>query len=477
MVLAPIPAPPTTPPAAPPAATPPPGTSPPYGPYAPAQTGWPQPVYEQTTGYGQPGYGQQPPPPGPGYPGYGGYGGQQPGWGPPPPAPERRNKRGLVIGVLAGVAAVAVIAGVVIAAPWNSGGGKHPGPHPSPTPTGLTTEALGEQMLHKAADALDAAHVASYAGTFTGDDGDPVHFTLDATSDGWDRGKLTLGGQQVSLVTAGTNSEVKAGKTFWKDKDLTGTTLKHATGHWVDAGSDVPEADELTQPMAPSNLASLMRDSAQNGGLTVGKPQPDGNGGQVRRVTGSLGRFTITASAPYTLTRVQSPVDTDDEGDSRQPLTDGTDSTVTVLSSSAEHTFRTAYAKDLAALKSAVDPEVYFPESSKATFTPCTDTSCTARFKLKSVSLSDNAEPDGKVHAVISIDITLDGHQVKHCSYTRSMKPGATTTLTCVAHYSASRYSSHTVRGLADAWARAISDSELSKLKSDFKQGKGGTAA
>jgi hypothetical protein len=245
----------------------------------------------------------------------------------------------------------------------------------------------------------------------------------------------------------------------------------------VDAGSDVPEADELTQPMSPSNVASLMRDSAQNGGLTVGKPQPGANGGQVRRVTGSLGRFTITASAPYTLTRVQSPVDTENEGDSRQPLTDGTDSTVAVLSSSAEHTFRTAYAKDLGALKSAVDPEVYFPESSKATFSPCTDTSCTARFKLKSLSLSDNSEPDGKVHAVIGIDITLDGHQVKHCSYTRSVKPNASFSLTCVAHYSASRYSSHTVRGLADAWARAISDSELSKLKTDFKEGKGGTAA
>jgi hypothetical protein len=56
------------------------------------------------------------------------------------------------------------------------------------------------------------------------------------------------------------------------------------------------------------------------------------------------------------------------------------------------------------------------------------------------------------------------------------MKPNGKASLSCRATYSASRYSDHTVRGLPDAWARAVSDSELKNLKADFAAGAVGAA-
>jgi hypothetical protein len=48
------------------------------------------------------------------------------------------------------------------------------------------------------------------------------------------------------------------------------------------------------------------------------------------------------------------------------------------------------------------------------------------------------------------------------------MKANGTVALTCKATYSASLYSNHTVRGLPDAWARAVTDTEIKQLKAGF---------
>lgn len=59
------------------------------------------------------------------------------------------------------------------------------------------------------------------------------------------------------------------------------------------------------------------------------------------------------------------------------------------------------------------------------------------------------------------------------------MKPSGSLALTCTASYSAATTSEHTVRGLPAAWARAVPDDELARLRADFAKGTatGGQAA
>lgn len=75
------------------------------------------------------------------------------------------------------------------------------------------------------------------------------------------------------------------------------------------------------------------------------------------------------------------------------------------------------------------------------------------------------------MYAEISIAITLDGRKVKTCVFHKKMKPSGTVSLTCTATYSAATTKDHTVRGLPDAWARAVPDDELSRLRADFAKG------
>ncbi|RSS84074.1 hypothetical protein [Streptomyces sp. WAC06614] len=96
--------------------TPPPPSQPPHapGPYAPHQTGRPHPYGAQPHGGPQP-YAAYPPQ-------------QQPypaptGWGPPPMGPPQRNRTGLVVGIVAAVAAGLLAAGFVVANLGGSGSG------------------------------------------------------------------------------------------------------------------------------------------------------------------------------------------------------------------------------------------------------------------------------------------------------------------------------------------------------------------
>jgi hypothetical protein len=379
------------------------------------------------------------------------------------------------------VVTAAVIAGLLIWTPWNSASGT-PGDQASPSTLASSQDParIAEASLREAAEALDSAQAVSYEGGFTDSDGKAADFALQTTHAGWSRGTLKSGTHTIRLLTAGENRLMKADKAYWKAQDYSDTTVSHFSGHWVDSAVELPDIGDLTTPLAPANLAALMRDAANRGHVTPGT-ETTLDGTRAQRLYTPEGRYYITVSAPHTLVRVESAASSSSSSsssDSTGPLAlpDGTDATVTELTGADRSGFTSAYKKDLGALTSAVDPDISFSTTGKPRFSPCGNFSCTAKFSLQNLVYDPLGTASGDpVHAVITIDVKLDGHKVKTCVFHRTMKANGKVSLSCRATYSASRYSDHTVRGLPDAWARAVSDSELKKLKADFADGAAGT--
>ncbi|MFE0625524.1 hypothetical protein ACFW3D_00975 [Streptomyces sp. NPDC058864] len=408
-----------------------------------------------------------PPPPAPPYPPRAHQGAP---WYPPHPghsAPPPR-RRGPLLAV-AGLATAALVAGLLIWAPW-SGDGSGDGNAPS-AGTRKDPAAEAGRMLQEAAETLGNAQVVSYRGDFALDSGASTPFDLQTTPGGWGRGSLQDEGATVRLLTTDDHRLTKADKSYWKDRGYGGQILDRIDDRWLDSSADLPEIDDLTSPLDPANVAELLRDAADRGrpdditsSALAGRP--------VKVLTTANGRFWISESAPRTLLRLAA-------GDSPAasgplPLPDGLDTTVSALTGADRETFTTAYDRDLAALKSAVDPAVSFSTTGKARFTPCGNSSCTARFTLQNSvydDLGDEEASDDPVYAEITIAITLDGRKVKTCTFHKKMKPSGTVSLTCTATYSAATTKDHTVRGLPDAWARAVPDDELARLRKDFAKG------
>lgn len=389
-----------------------------------------------------------------------------------PPAPPRR--RGVAALIIAAVVTAAIVAGLLIWSPWTNASGEaaaEPSPAASQDPA-----KIAEATLRQAAQNLEKASVVSYKGQFTDSDDAISPFELQTTHSGWGRGSLTTGKHTVRLLTADDNRLMKADSAYWKAQKYSTTTIKHFAGHWLDSDTDLPDLAALTDPLAPANLVKLMLDAANRGHVTPGT-ETTLSGIRTKRLYTPSGRFYVTASAPYTLVRIQSAASSSDDTSSGPlPLPDGTDATVTELSDTSRTAFTTAYRKDLAALTTAVDPDVTFSTVGKAAFSPCGNSSCTAKFSIENLVYDPNGTTaSGTVNAVITIDIKLDGRQVKHCTFHRTMKANGKVSLTCKATYSASVYSDHTVRGLPDAWARAVPDSEIKQLKDGFAADTAGT--
>jgi uncharacterized protein YciI len=366
------------------------------------------------------------------------------------------------------VVAVALIAGILIWGPWSGASGEASA---SPSPSASKDPAkIAEAALRQAAQALGNADVIEYKGQFTDSDDAVSAFELQTTQNGWGRGSLASGKHTIRLLTAGDNRLMKADTAYWKAQKYNSTTVKHFANHWLDSETDLPDLAALTDPLAPANLAKLMLDAANRGHVTPGT-ETTLSGIPAQRLYTPSGRFYVTSATPHTLVRVQSAASSSDSSDSSGllPLPDGTDATVAELTDTTRTAFTTAYTKDLGALTSAVDPNITFSSTGKARFTPCGNYSCTAKFSIKNSVYDPNGTAKSQaVHAVITIDVKLDGRQVKHCAFNRTMKANGTVALTCKATYSASLYSNHTVRGLPDAWARAVTDTEIKQLKAGF---------
>lgn len=370
---------------------------------------------------------------------------------------------------MAGLATAALVAGLLIWAPWGgdgSGDGKGPS---AAAPRDPAAEA--ERMLREAAETMSNTQVVAYRGDFALDSGASTPFDLQTTPGGWGRGSLQDQGATVRLLTTDDHRLTRAGKAYWKGRGYAGDLLDRIDDRWMDSSADLPEIDDLTTPLDPSNVSDLLRDAAGRGrpeaiasSTVAGRP--------VKVLTTANGRFWISDSVPRTLLRLAA--DDSPAASGPLPLPDGLDTTVGALTGADRETFTTAYERDLSALKSAVDPAVDFSTTGKARFSPCGNSSCTARFTLQNSvyeGLGDEEASGEPVYAEISIAITLDGRKVKTCTFQRKMKPSGTVSLTCTATYSAATTKNHTVRGLPDAWARAVPDPELVRLRADFAKG------
>ncbi|MFD3456388.1 hypothetical protein ACFWVC_29985 [Streptomyces sp. NPDC058691] len=422
-------------------------------------------------------------------PGFGPAGhGADGGFGPPPPPahgaarspyparpghaprPASRSRRGGLLPALVGVATAVLVAGLLIASPWNDGS---PGTASdgSPAAAGKNPAADAARLLREAADNLEEAQVLSYRGEFARDPGSATPFDLQTTPGGWGRGSLGDQGRTVRMLTAGDNRLVKADQGYWKTRGYSGDLLDRISGQWTDAASDLPEVDDVTAPLTPANVAGLLRDAAGGAGAaTASATRVGGRAATLLSTPG--GRFSISDSAPHTLLRLASGSSPAATGP--LPLADGTDVFVSALTGADRAAFTTGFERDLTALRTAVDPTVTFTTVGKARFSPCGSTSCTARFTLQNSaygSAAAEAATDAPVHAEITIDITLDGRKVKRCTYQRTMRPSGSVALTCTAAYSATTSRDHTVRGLPEAWARAVPDDELARLRAGFAKG------
>jgi hypothetical protein len=391
-------------------------------------------------------------------------------WYPPHPGfPPPQPRRGGPLLAAAGLTTAALVAGLLIWAPW-SGDGSGDGNGPSATAS-KDPAAEAERMLREASETVGNTQVLSYRGDFALDSGTNTPFDLQTTAGGWGRGSLRDEGATVRLLTTDDHHLAKADRTYWKDRGYTGDLLDRIDDRWLDSSGDLPEIDDLTAPLDPYNVSALLRDAADRGRPdTISSTTVAGRPAKLLSTT--TGRFWISDSAPRTLLRLASANSLGASGP--LPLPEGLDTTVTALDGADLKTFTEAYGRDLTALKSAVDPAIGFSTTGKARFTPCGNSSCTARFTIQN-SVYDGAYAEENaadpVYAEITIDITLDGRKVKSCAYHKKMRPSGTVSLTCTATYSTATTKNHTVRGLPDAWARAVPDDELSRLRADFAKG------
>ncbi|MFF3563406.1 hypothetical protein ACFYXS_25485 [Streptomyces sp. NPDC002574] len=387
-----------------------------------------------------------------------------------PPRSAARPRRAALLLALAGVATAVLVAGILIASPWSddSAGTASGG---SPTAAGKDPAADAARMLREAADTLEKAQVLSYRGEFARDAGSTTPFDLQTTPGGWGRGSLGDEGGTVRMLTAGDHRLAKADQAYWKTRGYSGDVLDRISGQWLDAASDLPEIDDLTAPLAPANVAALLRDAAGSASSATAAPtRVAGRAATLLSTPG--GSFSISDSAPRTLLRLASG--TSPAATGPLPLADGTDASVSVLTGTDRDAFTTGFEQDLTALRTAVDPTVTFTTVGTARFSPCGSTRCTARFTLQNSaygSAGAQASADSPVHAEITIDMTLDGRKIKRCAYQRTMQPSGSVALTCTATYTAATSSDHTVRGVPDAWARAVPDDELARLREGFAKG------
>lgn len=234
-----------------------------------------------------------PPPPAPPYPPQPQAHHQAP-WYPPhngyPTPPPRR--RGPLLAV-AGLATAALVAGLLIWAPWSgSGDGKGPAASARKDPA-----AEAERMLREAADTMGGTQVVSYRGDFALDSGTSTPFDLQTTPGGWGRGSLQDEGATVRLLTTDDHRLTKADRAYWKDRGYAGDLLDRIDDRWLDSSADLPEIDDLTTPLDPANVSALLRDAADRGrpdaissSTVAGRP--------VKVLTTTGGRFWITDSAP-----------------------------------------------------------------------------------------------------------------------------------------------------------------------------------
>jgi len=359
--------------------------------------------------------------------------------------------------------------------------------------TFVEPDRSAEHLTSAAAHLLESQGTR-YGGWFTGPDGERVTVSATVTNEGALLADLTTDGETVTLTAIGDKTFVRAGRAFWRANDAPPDSIDRYAKRWVKVppdffGTDIPAL------LAPGGLARTLGAVAEGSQVTSGQTTTL-HGVVVQAVRTPDMTVYVTVAEPRRIVRIAAGSGTDGEpGDVRpSPSTHrtsrrssgeprvvpawapgATDFEID-LSGLAEAEVEDLYArldKQLHELKTSIDSQVRFALTGSITLSPCTTTGCRANVTISNTvaSRSPYLRPGQRVHAEITIRMTLDGRPVANCVKTTTMRPNRSASVSCFAayHIPPSRNPrTHTVRAVASAVARALIAADIRKLARDL---------
>jgi hypothetical protein len=414
-----------------------------------------------------------PPAPGPA----GGY----PTFGMPvqPPVPPRNPRRPLIITGIAVAVALTVVVGLLVLVFDDKSGGRFD------DSAGREARAA-RQTLTAAAFNLAQTPGVRYTGSYRDDNGDMVEVDARVTNRGWTQGALTREGQEISVLSNGPRSYLRAGKKYWSGHGAPRDSLGEYAKRWVRVPTEELGID-LARSLSPGVLGADLLLAVERDEIAVGAVSTM-DGAQVREVTTRYATVYVTTAEPQQVVRIASRKPARDGqgggGGEVVPTVDGPDRVRTPidpeefeldlesLSAAEAKRLFTDLDKRVRELTKSVDSQVRFALASRIRLSPCTVSGCTA-----TVSMSNNVPSTSPylvvsrtVVASITIRITLDKRTVKTCSPTRGMKPNSSTTVKCRARYTVpADGQTHHVEATAKAVARAAADADIDRMLDDLK--------
>jgi hypothetical protein len=350
------------------------------------------------------------------------------------------------------------------------------------------------EHLTSAATHLLENQGARYGGWFTGPDGERVTVSAMVTNEGALLADLTTDGETVTLTAIGDKTFVRAGRAFWRANDAPPDSIDRYAKRWVKVPSDFFGTD-IPALLAPGALARTLGAVAEGSRVSSGQTTTL-HGVVVQAVQTPDITVYVTVAEPRRIVRIAAGSGTDGEPGGVQPSPSthrttrrssaeprvvpewapgATDFEID-LSGLAEAEVEDLYArldKQLHELKTSIDSQVRFALTGSITLSPCTTTGCRANVTISNTvaSRSPYLRPGQRVHAEITIRMTLDGRPVANCVKPTTMRPNRSASVSRFAayHIPPSRNPrTHTVRAVASAVARAVIAADIRRMARDL---------
>ncbi|GAA1029158.1 hypothetical protein GCM10009557_16650 [Virgisporangium ochraceum] len=356
-------------------------------------------------------------------------------------------------------------------------------------------------QLDAAAEALLLAPGTRFSGSFTGPGGARVPVTAEVTTEGSTLATLTLGGDQVQLLSTAERTFLRAGEAFWRRNAAPRENLAEYAAQWVKV-----EPEQFGLGVLDALSPVLVAEALSPGSL-VGYP---GSGdddatpvlGETREVKGVETRVVrvgtvdvhVTTAEPKRIVRLAtaaaagqsasptpgqtrtSGYDSDTDGGRyflARAAGDDFELDLGDLSENEAAKLRSDLEAKINELRTSVDSQVRFSLDGQITLAPCGTNGCTATVVLSNriSSSSPYVKANQPVTASVTIDMTLDGRPVRSCTNTVSMPPNGSASTTCFAAYTippSRNPRTHLVQASARAIARAVAEVDVKAMLDDL---------
>lgn len=314
---------------------------------------------------------------------------------------QRAGKWRLVL--VAGGAAVVVVAVGAVAAVALTGDTEPPEKRPEPTvaaaPPAWTIEA-GRQ--------LTSGTGLRYDGTLTVG-GMPVQAHLRVTPSGLATGTLAAGEAKADVVAVGGDTYIKAGPAFWRDYAGEVTHLEYYAGRWAKAPASMPGFD-VPDVLGPESIARMLAKAPAK------PPTETVNGVPAYKVAMQEAVYLMATAAPHRLLSVRAA------GQNAPQFT--------VAPVAAPGTLFSELRPRVAALGGAADPGLRFRPGT-LTFSNCDQNirGCTVSVPATLTSPADGV-PDG-ARAALRASITSRGAALGSCTASEAVPADRALVLRC----------------------------------------------